>query len=176
MQITQIVVLVLGGLFAYFKFFRGRTFATRCTIEADGVLSDLDPVACLHTEVRIKNTGQSAFWLRGYDHQYVLVRGLGPSRLNPETDEGVARWAQPEFAASRRLFGEDQQASDWLLEPSEEVTRSVLVPVPNADWCYRIDTHLNLRRRGAIMGRLHSREWNDQRIVLPGKEPTDAAA
>ena len=65
-SITTIVssgLVVLGALFAYFRFFHGRTFARRLDIQLDVKVIKTTPVAFLHAiDLDIKNIGSVPIW------------------------------------------------------------------------------------------------------------------
>lgn len=164
-QIAQVVAILLGGMFTYFKFFRGRTFSTRCQVLVSGIIACDTEAPCLALTFAITNSGQTGFWIQRSDSQFALVTAASPDLIKAAlTQEKAVEWTKSSFVSGYRLFGEGAVGSDWWLEAGETVRQSLLVPVPSIECPYRIDTHIEIRRRG-LLSLLKPRSWGSQDIL-----------
>ena len=67
------LALVLGGLWAYYKYIRGRVFSHRLELTIEGRLLEREAVATLSLEVRVKNVGLARFVI---DQERTLLRAV----------------------------------------------------------------------------------------------------
>jgi hypothetical protein len=61
-KMVTISALVLGGLAAYYKFFKGRTFHPRLQPDVSGTLIRNGEVVCLLITIQLKNVGVSSVY------------------------------------------------------------------------------------------------------------------
>ncbi|HEX8158991.1 MAG TPA: hypothetical protein VF526_16520 [Solirubrobacteraceae bacterium] len=55
--IVQVVAIVVGGSWAYYKFAKGRTFKPRAEVGLDACIIEADGVAALSVSAKFRNTG-----------------------------------------------------------------------------------------------------------------------
>src|SRR5215208_2443786 len=80
---VQILFIVLGGIFSYYRFFRGRIFITRATVAIDVVVIEATNAVTLHwITIEFKNLGTVPIWA---PRPEVIVQLAGPTRTSPET-------------------------------------------------------------------------------------------
>jgi hypothetical protein len=58
-KISKIVAIIVGGIFAYYKFFRGRTFRPRLEPALEASVLQIGALKHLKAKVRVKNVGLS---------------------------------------------------------------------------------------------------------------------
>jgi hypothetical protein len=114
---ATVAAVIAGGLFAYFKFIKGRTFRPRLEVTMAGQWRDVGGHPLLHARVRVKNIGASDVTLLQNG------TGLNVSRL-------VHRLPRPPAAMSWErlrvftIFEEHQ----WI-EPGETISDDLLINV-----------------------------------------------
>lgn len=88
------LVAVTGGIFAYFKFFRGRIFRSRCLLSLTPQVLQVDGDLVLRVDILIKNEGQSALRLdSGYAQRLdVFVADEAVWKDAFTSDDGVVLW------------------------------------------------------------------------------------
>ena len=74
--------IIVGGIWAYFKFAQGRTFRPRIEVDLAGQWRDVGESKLLHTRIRVKNIGLSKITLiqRGTGLRVSLMAG---NQLSP---------------------------------------------------------------------------------------------
>jgi hypothetical protein len=117
-SITAFAV-VIGGLWAYLKFVRGRIFARRAELQL-AVLPSLSPVQpSLKVTVTMRNTGASAI---RFGSQPRYVETFAVTAADWPIDTNVI-WGKS--LSLTKVFSDHE----WI-ESSEVITESVLVPLP----------------------------------------------
>lgn len=147
------LVAVTGGIFAYFKFARGRIFKPRCLLSLAASTVRVGGASALRVDIAIKNDGQSALLLdprytqrldvftashavwddavAGGDGVLLWFDGTAPSRsLEIVADPGLLTYAIPVYKDS--VAPALPAPLGGRLEPGEELRRSVLIPVDSA--------------------------------------------
>jgi hypothetical protein len=122
--VVTAVALTVGGLWAYFKFVKGRTYRPRLEVGMSGQWRQLEGVDLLHARITVRNIGNSVVTL--------LQRGTGLGVSVPAADQGTAPVAVA-WTVLRvfEILGEHE----WI-EPGEMVSDDVLLnlgipePVP----------------------------------------------
>jgi hypothetical protein len=122
--VVTAAALVVGGLWAYFKFVKGRTYRPRLEVGMSSQWRQLDGMDLLHARITVQNIGNSAVTL--------LQRGTGLRVSVPAADQGTAPVAVA-WTVLRvfEILGEHE----WI-EPGETVSDDVLLnlgrpePVP----------------------------------------------
>jgi hypothetical protein len=115
---VQTLAIIAGAIWAYYKFFRGRTFARRAELatQADVVVRS-DEKRAVRARVSFRNTGASDIPLRA---KAVFVDTL--------TNKGWHEVPQWEQVAVAPVFPDEK----WL-DAGEVVSDEVLVPLPPTD-------------------------------------------
>jgi hypothetical protein len=154
--------LAVGGAWGYFRFARGRIFATRAEVEVVATLLQ-PPLSGLRVKIAVKNTGASQLKLSDLR----FVEAFAISQSDWPTDTNVD-WGKP--VITTRVL----KHHDWL-ESSEIVNEEVLVPLATLNArgkpfvAFLVVVHISApkrRRRKSPTG------WTAQAVVLP--EDSDA--
>jgi hypothetical protein len=139
--------VVLGGIWTYLNYVRGRTFHRRLEVEISGSIVNLPSVRAFSGQCRIKNIGLS--------HVRILQRGTGVSvsTLSLRTSvEGQRQIHEEEFTVMP-MFAEQ----DWI-EPGEPITDTFMVLLPDvSDLLLGIKVHVFVSNGKSI--------WSAVRIV-----------
>jgi hypothetical protein len=117
LNVLQALAIVGGATWAYYKFFRGRTFARRAQLSIEGDLLTRKGRNAAHVRLSFRNSGASDIPLRA---KALFVDRLSTGHWNPAPD-----WEQ---VAVVNVLADD----DWL-EGGEEISDEVLVPLPDQD-------------------------------------------
>jgi len=118
-NVTQAFALIAGGVWAYFKFAKGRTFRDRLIAIVNGKIVLIDGTVLLVVTTQIKNVGLAkvAFSPRASTvnvFEYILS----------DTEEIVS--VEIKHLGSFRILGDE----DKFIEPNESVERQCLVVLP----------------------------------------------
>lgn len=119
-DLLTILGIVVGGLWAYFKFFKGRTFKPRLELKVSGKIITFGNVQSLAVLMEIKNIGLS---------QVYLDRDL--IRLDFETTEQLTNPPQARQAAWRNLQSFPTFPDHGWVESEETICDSLLIELPN---------------------------------------------
>jgi len=123
LAIAQVVAIVGGTLWAYFKFVRGRTFAERIEASVDANAFHRDGISSLRIRVSLTNTGASAVQLKP-DVKKVRVC---PAAIGDTIPSGLPLWDREHFVLSPVL-----EHHAWI-EAQETIRDEVLVTVDDRD-------------------------------------------
>jgi len=118
-SITQSLALIAGGVWAYFKFAKGRTFQERLTPTLTGRLVSIDECVFLVITMQFKNVGLSRI---AFDQETSL---LAVFEFVPSKTEEILR-VNDSLLASFRVFRD----KDRYIEPNEVVERQRLFVLP----------------------------------------------
>ena len=146
-KLAKIIAIVVGGVWAYYRFFRGRTFKPRLEVGLTGIQCSLGQRAYLYGSGRLRNVGLSRVAI---DSSVTALRVF--SHVQGDTLESVdaAEWVRdvtlPAF-----------QKHQWI-EPGELVEDSWLIALPKGD---AMAFRLELRVAGVTTS------WSAESIVLP---------
>ena len=121
-QAAQVLALVVGASWAYFKFIRGRTFARRGEVEVEGVLRGYGQDWVVQAKVLLRNTGLSRLPLR---QRSKIARLYGTSRSKWSTERN--------FGWEKLMLTPVLEKHAWV-EAQESVKDEVLIPVRQGDW------------------------------------------
>ena len=119
-NVTQSLALIAGGVWAYFKFAKGRTFEERLNTAVSGKLVSIDGAVFLIVAIRLQNVGLSRI---AFDQE---VSSLGVSEVVPSQTEELLSVEHTQLA-SFTVFGEN----DRYIEPNEIVERQTLIALPH---------------------------------------------
>jgi hypothetical protein len=159
---ATIVALVVGGVWAYFKFIKGRVYRPRLqvTIETDTLL--LKDQAYLVCSLSLKNIGSSKIML--------VQQGSG---LRVSSMKGpVKAFSEPDWV--HETVHDVFQHHEWI-ESSEAITHEFLFPVDVSKGVLLLEARLVCKRRRtnlSIYGRRIATlpmQWNEEH----GKEADD---
>jgi hypothetical protein len=123
-QAIQVLALLVGASWAYFKFIRGRTFTRRAEAGVEGALLTLGQDLVIKAKVSLQNTGLSRLPLSAEEK---VVRVYGSPRSQWSTKRNLA-WEQDPLVLAPVL-----KDHSWV-EAQESVSDEVLIPVPSGDW------------------------------------------
>jgi len=88
-SIASAVILIIGALFTYYRFFRGRTFSARGQIDIQTKVHHLNEQTNLHvTKVQFKNVGSTAIFSPKLK---LVVDSIGTERKR----EVIGHWFDP---------------------------------------------------------------------------------
>jgi hypothetical protein len=133
--------VVIGGVWAYFKFVRGRTFARRAELDISPALEQSADSLYLAVTITLKNTGLSKLPLNK-DMKVVRLFGI--------VDEADRNLSASEWKRISTLPILDQH--DWL-EAQETVTDMVIYSLQGSDGkdsghvAYQVEALVGARRR-----------------------------
>jgi hypothetical protein len=165
-NIASSVAIIIGGVWAYFKFIKGRVFARRAELSVSSKFEESTETAYLSVTVTLKNNGMSKLPLNE-NMKLVRVLGLIP---DPSTRLGVAGW---ERIATFPIL--TQHA--WL-EAQEAVTDTVLCRLGRPDRAdrnheaYQVEAIVGAPRR-VITGK--GIRWQSRAIVFSSRPLPSAA-
>ena len=118
--VTQSLALIAGGVWAYIKFAKGRTFEERLNTAVSGKLVSIDRAVFLIVAIRLQNVGLSRI---AFDQE---VSSLGVSEFVPSQTEELLSVEHTQLV-SFTVFGEN----DRYIEPNEIVDRQTLIALPH---------------------------------------------
>lgn len=117
-NITTTIALIVGGIWAYFRFLRGRTFRPRLELTCRGTILSDEEFSYLLVRVKLKNLGLSK--------TNIKQEGTGIRILKIMPQEIVeAEDATTEHQITLSIFEEHQ----WI-EPNELIEDECLVQLP----------------------------------------------
>lgn len=130
-NVTQSFALIAGGVWAYFKFARGRTFQDRLVPTVSGKCVSIDDAVFLIVTTQIKNVGLSRI---AFDQEASSLVVFECVTSEAEKVLGVVNNRLTIF----KLFGGD----DRYIEPNEFIERQCLIALPGVS---RIGYELELK-------------------------------
>lgn len=113
--------VLIGGIWAYFKFIKGRTFQPNIVPKVAGEARDKDGEIFLIATTEVENVGASKVTL---DHQHTVIRVL-TSRALARGEEGPIEWGEKAFATRKILQHRDH------LEPGGTAVDTELFQIQN---------------------------------------------
>jgi hypothetical protein len=194
------LVAVTGGVFAYFRFARGRVFKPRCLLSLTSSALRVGAAWALRVDIVIKNDSQSALLLDSRYTQQLDVftashavwddavasgdgvllwyDGAAPSRsLEIIADPGLLTYAIPVYKNREEPALEAPLGAN--LEAGEELRRSVLVPVEPArgyllqltvQACSHVGRWSKISHRRCTEGKQLPWRWQARAIICPGDD------
>ncbi len=147
-QTIQAVVtaagIIVGGIWAYFRFFKGKVFAARVALTVDVRPTMVAGSPCLDTTVTLHNIGASRI-------KMIEAGTLLTFRLwEPPTTPGQVAWGKPRPA--------DLFVGELWVEAGESITNGTLLLVPEDQQgqAVRVDAWVGVRRSLARRAHAHS--------------------
>jgi len=119
-NVTQTLALIAGGVWAYFKFAKGRTFRDRLSPTLSGKLISIDGSVFLIVTIQLKNVGLSRI---AFDQE---VSSLAVFEFVPSQTEEILS-VKNSLVASLMGFGD----TDRYIEPNEVFERQTLIALPH---------------------------------------------
>jgi len=119
LHLVQIAAIVIGALWAYYKFFRGRIFHKRAEPTLDVSLLKAASSYAIRANVTLQNTGSADIPLR------VTLVSVASYVAGDVDEHGRPRW--PEVARAH-AFGDHES-----VESQETITDDLLVPLRTED-------------------------------------------
>lgn len=112
------LAILVGGLWAYFKFIRGRTFARRAAVDLAPTLVTAGGTRSIKVTVTLRNTGTSKIDLdQGYCVLYLYTAQAADVEAPSNIDWGEHETVTP-------IFGDH----DWI-EAQETLAEDLLIPL-----------------------------------------------
>jgi hypothetical protein len=166
-DIATIVAVIAGGIFAYYKFARGRIFRMRCGIQTSVKMISVRSQKCAAVEVRFSNNGQgpvSVYKDTAADNE-LLIYELNELMLEDalaSLDDVV--W---EGGVIRRatLFPTVSESKPAIIESGENFSTSILIPLSKDSIGFRAVAILQIVARGGI-ARKTAAYWTES-VALP---------
>jgi hypothetical protein len=145
--IVETAAVIVGGIWAYYKFFRGRTFRPRLELAISGRASEATGLTNVLISVQLNNVGLSRVAI-SQEGSAIRVFATDPTKT-----DGPAEWQR---AITVGVF----EKHGWI-EPGETITDQVLVSVAGVG---HKAVKLELRLVGDHI------EWNALCIIEPDKK------
>jgi hypothetical protein len=144
--------ILIGGLFAYFKFFRGRVLSAAISLELKGSMTrgshpqrsvlqrrhaSQPTTGALLVEVAMRNNGQRSLTVPKGSNQLVSVSSVTKealARAGQDLSQDPMRWKLGDayFARANILLDDGEQPQDDIkLEPGDVLALAAAFPVPN---------------------------------------------
>ncbi|HKG45466.1 MAG TPA: hypothetical protein VKB02_01970 [Pyrinomonadaceae bacterium] len=128
-NVTQTLALIAGGVWAYFKFAKGRTFRDRLTPTVSGKFLLVSGSVFLFVETQIKNVGLSRITIDHEASSLILFECI-PSKVGEILSVRNVR------LISFQVFGD----KDRYIEPNEIIERQRLITLPRvSDIGYQLE-------------------------------------
>ena len=127
-NVTQSLALIAGGVWAYFKFAKGRTFQDRLIPNVSGKFISIEGSVFLVVRTQLQNVGLSQI---AFDQEASL---LNVFEYVPSEVEKIVN-VENKRLTSLQVFGKN----DRSIEPSEILERQTLIALP---WVSKIGYHL----------------------------------
>jgi hypothetical protein len=145
--------ILIGGLFAYFKFFRGRVLSAAVSLELRGSMTLGSPrqrsvlhrrpasqptMGVLRVEVAMRNNGQRSLTVPRDSNQLVSVSSVTKAaltRAGQDLSQGPMGWKQEDayFARANILLDDGEQPrQDIKLGPGDVLALAAVFPVPSS--------------------------------------------
>ena len=146
------IAIILGGIWAYFNFFKARIYKPRLEIDISGTPFRIDDMYYLKSKLQLKNVGLSKFVIEQEGTALIVS-----SFTQPPNSMEVGYLDKGEIG----IFSVFELHS-WI-EPGESIDIQKLIMIPQSD-------HIALELRLRIvsqMGNVKKRaiEWNETKII-----------
>jgi hypothetical protein len=159
--------VVIGGIWAYFKFIRGRTFSHRAELAVTPAIQRCNGWKYLHVTMALKNTGLSKLPISD-DMKYIQLYGMAN---DGDDSASTVEW---KWLLTKRVF--DQHA--WV-EAQETVTDTVVFRLQDAraqahdDSVYQVEVWLGaprsrITRKGSL--------WHARTVIFSSADSPNGRA
>jgi hypothetical protein len=149
-KILRIIAILIGGIWAYYKFFRGRVFKYRLEPKVSVTLEIKEDTYVLNVGVSLKNPGPSHVRL---SKEYSVLRVFGVKNESIQEIQ-TAQW---ERLLTKKIF-EDHS---WI-ESSEFIEEECLIFIPR---CRIVNNYLAFKIESVITLVTDNR-WTSSKIVV----------
>jgi hypothetical protein len=144
--VIETIAVIVGGVWAYYKFFKGRTFRPRLELSVSARVAESKGLTNVFASVQLKNVGMSKVEI---SQKGTALRVLA---TDPTKTDGPAAW---EHAVTVGVF----ESHRWI-EPGEPIADQALVSIAGTG-------HKAVKLELRIVG--GGIEWNAISIVEPEK-------
>ena len=156
------VSVVVGGIWAYWRFVRGRVSGARARIGLAPRLSDHDGVRQLVVDITFDNVGSEPLVLT-HDHQPVDIRLVTRTRAADwAAAGGWPTWSDVDSSVGR-VF-RTRRSDPYVVQPGESITSAVTLITPVDAATIRVDAYVRATRRRRLMPD-EERTWRATTIV-----------
>jgi hypothetical protein len=145
--IVETAAVIVGGIWAYYKFFRGRTFRPRLELAISGRAPEAKGLTNVLVAVELKNVGLSRVVI---SQEGSAIRVFA---TDPVKTDGIAEWQR---AITLGVF----EKHGWI-EPGETITDQALVSIAGIG-------HKAVKLEVRLVG--NHIEWNALCIIEPEKD------
>ena len=166
-DIATIAAVIVGGVFAYYKFARGRIFRIRCSVQASVKMVSVRSQKCAVVEVQFSNNGQgpvSVYRDTDVDNK-LLIYELNDLMLEDalaSLDDVVWEGGVIRQAA---LFPTVSESDPAIVESGENFNTSIMIPLSEDSIGFRAVAILQIMARGGIT-RKTAAYWTES-VALP---------
>jgi hypothetical protein len=160
--VTGVAVLV-GALWALFRFRRGRVFRPRCCTDIDVTGINHPRKYLLKVDIRIENTGDTCVVFRSSDRALLEVIPYGEHDKRGRTvwcdsaklsddifTHNNRKGVELEHIIRRKGGRKKRKEVGRYLEPGEHLTRSVVFELPDSWYCCKIRLSMESRKRRVL--------------------------
>lgn len=155
------LALVVGAIWAFFRFRRGRTFKPRCTIDMNCSLATVESRMVLTVDVDVMNCGDSHVIFTPNDKGRVEVSLMSVGEWPDVPAARFINWQEADKLMRHDIFASSgRRPGATELEPGQYMSRSCLFVMPE-DWAaaqVRCLVTLGTGREG--------RNWFSTRVVI----------
>jgi hypothetical protein len=166
-DIATVIATVAVGIFAYYKFVRGRIFRMRCGVEAVSRMVTVGTQKCAVVNVVFSNEGQAGVSIyRSADaHNKLIIYELSKLMLDDAResfDDVVWEAGASRQATLFRTVGK----TDWtIVESGERFSTSVFIPLSHNAIGFRAVAILQIRSKSGLATKTAA-YWTES-IALP---------
>lgn len=151
-DIATIAAVIAGGIFAYYKFARGRIFRMRCGVQASAKMISIRSQKCAVVDVRFTNDGQgpvSVYRPANEDNELVIYELNELMLADALTSLDDVVW---EGGVVRRatLFPTVSESKPAIVESGENFSTSIVIPLSRDSVGFRAVAILQIIARGGI--------------------------
>jgi hypothetical protein len=121
-KLANILAVLIGGLWAYYQFFKGRVFRPRLELAISGELGYSEQTNLILVKAKLKNVGLSKLDIQQRGTAIRLLKMSPPQAANAN-----ARAVDWEHCATLSVF----KSHAWI-EPGESIEDQTLIELPDA--------------------------------------------
>jgi hypothetical protein len=156
-KIISALAIIVGGFWAWLKFFRGRTFRSRLELVVSAKMIENGSTKFLKATMEMKNVGLSQVKLKG-DAIYLDVYLIDARTVAPADQLYSAMWNEPVTFAVFQDHG-------WI-EPAEEISDQILFQLPEREqFACKLQLTVNSRSNSWIFFKTEGTRWRANDIV-----------
>jgi hypothetical protein len=134
------VAIVVGGVFAYVRFLRGRVLHPKLTLSLECKLVKLNGEGAMQVTAAWLNSGSFRMIFSESCDATLTVYAIDRAVWSKPTEAGEILWTAGKHRELDLLIKEGVKQADIVLEPGEGYETTALVPLPTGPWvAYRVD-------------------------------------